>query len=618
MIIFAALQPARRVVKRVLIGRTGLHIGMHCPIHRQGIRMPSSETAASRGIQNPGTDSGGSPSAGSSPNNDNLPTDDFTKNFLSPNYSGPAIPGVDRQPLRKRELASAQLRSVIPDLRPAHSGSQSTNPSQLGTANAGVPRAPEPSKLQSADSKLPPLKEPGRVENFIEPQRRQFAEEGNKVTNPQPPRVPVHRPPPASSVSPRSRGTSKRLDAGQDDRKLEDASDQSPWGLVITRKLTPSMEEAAEAIRDTWHWDDQKFAQQARDFYLRRFHEAYAAQADKGARVANAIMAAEMSPLVVAYGLLASGWAVGEIVLFLQEAGLGTVATLRTLFQTLSPLKAAITASQYPALQTLAVAGAEAVAGDTGVSLEWPTSALSKMEGEGAEELKKLVGSGAKVAQSKAAGKISGEVQQEIGPAERGLTSAARKTRTTVAQLYDRDGEQSMAELVARSRTGDRSVAEEAIELGTSKSGSTLWQYRGRYYSVPKGRPLQLPKDDRLGDELIYETQKIADGFNPLKLSEAQKRALKNSPPAARGGLMVAYKGSWVHKEVEKRFAELKWSSRGIDALGPDMSYEVLTWSEYGVVSHLGRIGGMDKDIWRAIYYTEEIGIGKYLQKLGL
>jgi hypothetical protein len=377
--------------------------------------------------------------------------------------------------------------------------------------------------------------------------------------------------------------TRNRLGSPTPDQNRNSTPDQRREDEKIEGRVPRTMEEAAEAIRETWKWDDQKFAQKARNFYYKQFQAAYIKEADKSANLANSAMFAELTiPWILAAGWLAAGWTAAEIFYFLEEAGMGANAALRVLLQTGSLKTAAFTAAQYPALVASGVGVIESAAGDTGTSLDWPAGTVINME------------------------------SRAIDPA----------SRATVAQLYGRSGEEAMVELEKRGLSkADKLMLEKIVELGRSKSGSRLLTYKGAYYSVPEGvSPTRLPKSDPLGDEMLHEVQKIADRFDAAKhLTEEQKRSLFNASPSDRGGRMVAFKGSWVHKKMEAQFWDLPWSTKGIDAIGPHISYEVMTWTETGVVTHLGRVGGMDNDIWRAIFYTEgRGGMAKYLKQLGL
>jgi RHS repeat-associated protein len=73
-----------------------------------------------------------------------------------------------------------------------------------------------------------------------------------------------------------------------------------------------TMQEAAAAIRDTWGWEDQKFAQQARYFYHQQFKDAYREKANEGMKLVFIVWAA-MAIVVVAG--VAGGLVEGALVL---------------------------------------------------------------------------------------------------------------------------------------------------------------------------------------------------------------------------------------------------------------------------------------------------------------
>ena len=133
---------------------------------------------------------------------------------------------------------------------------------------------------------------------------------------------------------------------------------------------------------------------------------------------------------------------------------------------------------------------------------------------------------------------------------------------------------------------GNKVQMSAVTDLGRAASGARLAQYEGRYFSIPfRGSARGLPQSDALGDQMMQSAQTFANQFNPLKhLSEKQLKAIRSAAPSDRGGLMVAYKGTWVHQKMAAKFSQLKWSTRGIDAQGEEMAYEVMTWTgiQYG------------------------------------
>lgn len=74
-------------------------------------------------------------------------------------------------------------------------------------------------------------------------------------------------------------------------------------------EINMTMERAAEAIRETYKWDDQEFAQQARDFYQKQFDAAYKAKANQGMKIVGTVWAAMAVMIVsgVVGGLVEAG-----------------------------------------------------------------------------------------------------------------------------------------------------------------------------------------------------------------------------------------------------------------------------------------------------------------------
>jgi hypothetical protein len=205
---------------------------------------------------------------------------------------------------------------------------------------------------------------------------------------------------------------------------------------------------------------------------------------------------------------------------------------------------------------------------------------------------------------------ISNVMHTEMALVERGIGEAG----DFVIKQF---GERKLARTVEELYPARNVVARSVTDLGSAPSGAQFIERNGMYLSLPPGTsPKGLPLKDELGDEMMYEVQRIADQFDPLtNLSQKQRDAIRNALPHERGGLMVAYKGTWVHQQMEKTFPQLQWFKKGIDARsGGSFAYEVMTWTEYGLVSHLGRKGGMDDAVWRAIFYTESsAGMASYL-----
>jgi len=84
-----------------------------------------------------------------------------------------------------------------------------------------------------------------------------------------------------------------------------------------------TMEQAAAAIRDTWSWEDQDFAQQARNFYYQQFRGAYREKSNEGMKIAFTVWAA-MGIFIV--GGVAGGLVEGAIITAAggpEAAGLG-------------------------------------------------------------------------------------------------------------------------------------------------------------------------------------------------------------------------------------------------------------------------------------------------------
>jgi RHS repeat-associated protein len=78
-------------------------------------------------------------------------------------------------------------------------------------------------------------------------------------------------------------------------------------------RTSRSMEEAAAAIRDTWGWEDQEFAQQARNFYYKQFQDSFRQKANQQAKMAYTVWAFMLIAIAsgVAAGVVGGGIAAG-------------------------------------------------------------------------------------------------------------------------------------------------------------------------------------------------------------------------------------------------------------------------------------------------------------------
>jgi hypothetical protein len=147
----------------------------------------------------------------------------------------------------------------------------------------------------------------------------------------------------AGPVDPR--GTRNRL--GPPTPNKDRTTEYQDWeGEEFEGKASMTMEEAIEAITDTYHkdkWPDQDFAQKVRNFYYKRFQAAHKKEADKSANFANAVMLVELSPLILI-----------EFGPILASAAEGVWAALVALGQSGGGLTmAAYLAASYPGLVSL-------------------------------------------------------------------------------------------------------------------------------------------------------------------------------------------------------------------------------------------------------------------------
>jgi hypothetical protein len=179
------------------------------------------------------------------------------------------------------------------------------------------------------------------------------------------------------------------------------------------------MEEAAEAIRETWKWDDKKFAQDARNFYYKQFQAAYKKEAGKSANLANYTMLVEMAPLLLVVLEAGASWLIRIILSYLASAVGGIDATVEALLSTGSLKTAAYIAASYPELVGLVEAIAMYLAVKYKLLPEDYIPSPEVMLG-GAEELT--------------------------------ARQAARRAENKSAQMFERESEQAAAKVANRAR----------------------------------------------------------------------------------------------------------------------------------------------------------------------
>ena len=233
-----------------------------------------------------------------------------------------------------------------------------------------------------------------------------------------------------------------------------------------------TMVSAAAAIRETWKWDDQEFAQQARDFYYKRFQDDFRFKSDQqakksffvwgliGAVVAGAVTggitaeaiitaaggaAAPTSVVVAAHGV---GGALGGSVEVASEQGLRYVSGEKTLSQSEMAIRVS--------------AGAGIGALGAGVSI-----GLSRI----AAEVRGILNLGDEVAEAAESGFLQGakEWSNEVG------------NGNLQSWLSD-------SQLIARSEAYFQAVARQVLEAtGRPINAATIGQMRRITASVLQG-----------------------------------------------------------------------------------------------------------------------------------
>jgi hypothetical protein len=131
----------------------------------------------------------------------------------------------------------------------------------------------------------------------------------------------------------------------------------------------------------------------------------------------------------------------------------------------------------------------------------------------------------------------------------------------------------------------------------------------GQRWHLPKDEsPSAIPAKDPVGDKLQASVEKTAAKWDKSLLSVpeaervAEAQAARKPWQAAR--LEAQAKGRWVERETKKLFPELKWQSKGVDAVDPKtgIKYEVLSGTQSNLDTHAKR-EGMNETLFRMITF---------------
>jgi RHS repeat-associated protein len=253
-------------------------------------------------------------------------------------------------------------------------------------------------------------------------------------------------------------------------------------GASVRGKARMTMEEAAAAIRDTWSWEDQEVAQEARHFYHEQFRAAYREKANEGMKLVFVLWAA-MGIIVV--GGVAGGLAEGAIVGAAggpEAAGLGVKLLASGLGGSLG---ASVEVSLEQGLRAIVgerlltpVEGATRVGLGAGVGVV--VRAAGALLAKGVETLRQVRGLGNELGEAAAEGLLEGAREVVRGGAASGFRGIPQLTNE---QLAARAEALFMAFAKARLEASGRVVTQEAIDslrwntvavLQGTKNGQTI------------------------------------------------------------------------------------------------------------------------------------------------
>ncbi|HEX8703490.1 MAG TPA: hypothetical protein VF815_31935 [Myxococcaceae bacterium] len=149
---------------------------------------------------------------------------------------------------------------------------------------------------------------------------------------------------------------------------------------------------------------------------------------------------------------------------------------------------------------------------------------------------------------------------------------------------------------------GTRAAAASETRAGATiiirhHGGNRLVSFLGRRFNVPANRSLkEIPTRDPMGDELEAAAQRIAKEWGPDDLQAEAVDAIRQATEQGRYWLARLLerqaRGRFVEARLRQQFAQLKWNSRGVDAIDPTTGYryEVLSGTDSNMALHGRRL----------------------------
>ncbi len=138
-----------------------------------------------------------------------------------------------------------------------------------------------------------------------------------------------------------------------------------------------------------------------------------------------------------------------------------------------------------------------------------------------------------------------------------------------------------------------------AITLIRHRGGNTQVFFLGQRWHVPKGKSFRdIPRRDPVGDQLQTVTKEVAQQWHSGRMNINERNAFRKASASGehwKANLLEREaRGRYVHREVSRRFKNLEWNPKGVDAVDPKTGYryELLTRTESNMERHGRRMAG--------------------------
>jgi hypothetical protein len=173
----------------------------------------------------------------------------------------------------------------------------------------------------------------------------------------------------------------------------------------------------------------------------------------------------------------------------------------------------------------------------------------------------------------------------KLSQADEVATVAAAEERTFTLMVRRPGGRAvAVAEEAAETRSGITTIIR---HLGGNRQ---VFINNGQRWHLRAGQSLKdIPVKDPVGDQMQAAVRRIVKDWGPDKLTPEQLKAIAEAHKQGKSfeaHLMERrFRGQWVERMLRREFTQLKWNSRGVDAVDPatGIRYEVLS----GTISNM-------------------------------